>query len=42
MGGEGRRMQMHTNPPLQRSANHTVKYCQAARVMSRKLTIAKG
>ena len=35
-------MQTHTNPPLQRSANHTVKYCQAARVMSSLLTVAKG
>ena len=43
MGGEGQGMQTHTNPkPLQRSANHTVKYCQAARVMSSPLTIAKG
>ena len=42
MGGEGRGTQTHTNVPLQRSANHTLKYCQAARVKSRPLTVAKG
>ena len=42
MGGERRGTQTHTNVPLQRSANHAVKYCQAARVMSRPLTVAKG
>ena len=42
MGGEGRGTQTHTNAPLQRSTNHTLKYCQAARVMSRPLTVAKG
>ena len=42
MGGEGQGTQTHTNAPLQRSANHTLKYCQAARVMSRLLTVAKG
>ena len=42
MGGEGRGTQTHTNAPLQRSANHTLKYCQAARVKSRSLTVAKG
>ena len=42
MGGEGRGTQTHTNAPLQRSANHTLKYCQAARVKSRPLTVAKG
>jgi len=40
MGGERRGTQTHTNAPLQRSANHTLKYCQAARVMRRPLTIA--
>ena len=42
MGGEGQGTQTHTNVPQQRSANHTLKYCQAARVMSRPLTVAKG
>ena len=42
MGREGRGTQMHTNAPLQRFANHTLKYCQAARVKSRLLTVAKG
>ena len=35
MGGEGRGTQTHTNAPLQRFANHALKYCQAARVKSR-------
>ena len=34
--------QTHTNAPLQRFANHALKYCQAARVESRPLTVAKG
>ena len=42
MGGEGRGTQTHTNAPLQRFANHTLKYCQAARVKNRPLTVAKG
>ena len=42
MGGEGRGTQTHTNAPLQRFANHTLKYYQAARVKSRPLTVAKG
>ena len=42
MGGEARGTQTHTNAPLQRSVNHTLKYCQGARVMSRPLTVAKG
>ena len=29
MGGEGWGTQKHTNAPLQRSANHTLKYWQA-------------
>ena len=37
--GECKRIQTR---PLQRSANHTVKYCQGARMMSRPLTVAKG
>ena len=42
MGGEGRGTQTHTNVPLQHSSNHTLKYCQAAHVKSRLLTVAKG
>ena len=36
MGGEGRGTQTHTKAPLQRSPNHTLKYCQAARVKTRR------